>query len=69
MVANSDNCQLMFLSLKDDIKLCIDINGIVIQQTDSVKLFINYNVNEHRMTDTNSIFSRVGLAQRKQHCY
>jgi len=28
----------MFIALKDDIKLCIDINGIVVQMTDSVKL-------------------------------
>ena len=38
MVANPDKFQLMFIGLKDDIKLCIDINGIVAQMTDSVKL-------------------------------
>ena len=30
--------QLMFIGLKDDIKLCIDIKGIVVQMTNSVKL-------------------------------
>ena len=39
MVANLEKFQLMFISLKDDIKLCIDINGIAIQMTDSIKLF------------------------------
>ena len=38
MVANPEKFQLMFIGLKDDIKLCIDINGIVVQMTDSVKL-------------------------------
>ena len=38
MIANPENFQLMFIGLKDDIKLCIDINGIVVQMTDSVKL-------------------------------
>ena len=28
----------MFIGLKDDVKLCIDLNGIVVQMTDSVKL-------------------------------
>ena len=35
MDANPEKFQLMFIGLKDDIKLCIDINGIVIQMTDS----------------------------------
>ena len=38
MVANPEKFQIIFISLKDDIKLCIDINGIVIHMTDSVKL-------------------------------
>ena len=38
MVANSDKFQLMFIGLKDDTKLCIDINGIVVKMTDGVKL-------------------------------
>ena len=38
MVANPEKFQLMFLDLKDDSKLCIDINGNVVQMTDSVKL-------------------------------
>ena len=38
MVANPEKFQLMFLGLKDDPKLCIDINGNVVQMTDSVKL-------------------------------
>ena len=38
MVANPEKFQLLFIGLKDDIKLCIDINGIVVQMTDSVKL-------------------------------
>ena len=38
MVANPEKFQLMFKGLKDDIKLCIDINGIVVQMADSVKL-------------------------------
>ena len=38
MVANPEKFQLMFLGLKDDLKLCIDINGNVVQMTDSVKL-------------------------------
>ena len=37
-VANPEKFQLMFICLKDDIKLCIDINGIVVQMTDDVKL-------------------------------
>ena len=28
----------MFIGLKDDIKLCIDINGIEVQMTDNVKI-------------------------------
>ena len=28
----------MYIGLKDNIKLCVDINGIVTQMTDSVKL-------------------------------
>ena len=38
MVANPEKFQLMFLGLKDDLKLCIDINGNVVEMTDSVKL-------------------------------
>ena len=38
MVANPEKFQLMFIALKDDIKLCIDVNGIVVQMTDCVKL-------------------------------
>ena len=38
MVANREKFQLMFLGLKDDINLCIDIHGTVVQMTDSVKL-------------------------------
>ena len=38
MVANPDKFQLMFIGLKDDTKLCIDINGIVVKMTDDVKL-------------------------------
>ena len=38
MVANPEKFQLIFIALKDDIKLCIDVNGIVVQMTDCVKL-------------------------------
>ena len=38
MFANPEKFQLIFIGLKDSITLCIDINGIVIQVTDSVKL-------------------------------
>ena len=38
MVANPEKCQLMFIGVKYDIKLCININGIVVQMTDNVKL-------------------------------
>ena len=38
MVANPEKFQLMFLGQKDNTKLCIDINGNVVQMTDSVKL-------------------------------
>ena len=38
MVANPEKFQLMFIDLKDDIKSCIDILGIAVQMTDSVKL-------------------------------
>ena len=38
MVSSPEKFQLMFICLKDDIKLCIYINGIVVQMTDSVKL-------------------------------
>ena len=38
MVANPEKFQLMFIGLKDDIELCTDINGIVVQMTNSVKL-------------------------------
>ena len=38
MVANLENFQITFMGMNDDIKLCIDIGGIVIQMTDSVKL-------------------------------
>jgi len=36
MVANPEKFQLMFIGQNDGIKLCIDINGIVVQMTDSV---------------------------------
>ena len=39
MVANLEKFQVLFIGLKDDIKLCIDVNGIVIQMRDSVKPF------------------------------
>ena len=35
MVANPEKLQLMFIGLKGDIKLCIDINDIMVQMTDS----------------------------------
>ena len=38
IVANPEKFQLMFIGLKDDIKLCIDINGIVVQMSNNVKL-------------------------------
>ena len=38
MVANPEKYQLMFIGLKDDIKLCIDINDNMVQMTDSLKL-------------------------------
>ena len=38
IVANPEKFQLMFIGLKDNIKVCIDINGIVVQMTDNVKL-------------------------------
>ena len=38
MAVNPEKLPLMFISLKDVIELCIDINGIVTQMTDSVKL-------------------------------
>ena len=38
MVANPEKFQLMFLGLKDDSKLCLDIDRNVIQMTDSIKL-------------------------------
>ena len=52
MVASPEKFQLMSIGLKDDIKLCIDIGGIVIQMTDSVKLLgvtvdLILNFNEH----------------------
>ena len=52
IVANSEKFQPMFVGLKDGIKLCIDINGIVVQMTDSVKLFgvtidSMLNLNQH----------------------
>ena len=31
MVANLENFQVMFLGLKHDLKLCIDINGKVME--------------------------------------
>ena len=39
MFTNLEKFQLLFIGLKDDIKLCIDVNGIVIQMRDSVKPF------------------------------
>ena len=52
MVANPERFQLMFAGLKDDIKLCIDVNGSVIQMTDSLKLLgvtidSTLNFNQH----------------------
>ena len=38
MAVSAEKFQLMFLGLKDGIKLCININGIVIHMTDSLKL-------------------------------
>ena len=35
-VANPKKFQAMFIGLKDDIKLCVDVNGIVVQITDCV---------------------------------
>ena len=55
MVANPEKFQLMFLGLKDDLKLCIDINGNVVEMTDSVKLLgitidSKLNFKEHVMS-------------------
>ena len=56
MVANPEKFQPIFIGLKDDIKLCIDVNGIVVQMTDSVKLLgvaidsmANFNQHVHSM--------------------
>ena len=38
MITNPENLQLKLIGLRDDIKSCIDTNGIVIQTTDSAKL-------------------------------
>ena len=38
MVANPEKFQLIFIGLKDDIRLCIDINSSAVQMTDSIKL-------------------------------
>ena len=38
MAANPDKFQLMFIGLKDDTRLRIGKNGIVINMTDSAKL-------------------------------
>ena len=38
VVVNLEKFQLMFMDLKDDIKVCFDINDIVVQMTDSVKV-------------------------------
>ena len=52
MVANPEKFQLMFIGLKGDIKLCIDIIGIVIQMNNCVKLLVvtidsMLNFNQH----------------------
>ena len=70
MVANPEKFQLMFLGLKDDLKLCIDINGNVVEMTDSVKLLgitidSKLNFKEHiksickKTSNKVSAFSRI----------
>ena len=39
IVANFEKFQPMLVGLKEGIKLCIDINGIVVQMTDSVVIW------------------------------
>ena len=82
MVANPEKFQLMFIGLKDDIKLCIDINGIVVQMTDSVKLLgltidsmLNFNQHVQSICKKASkkvrAFSRIApnLEYEKMSCY
>ena len=38
MVANADKFQMMFLGLKESERYCLDINGNIIVNTDTVKL-------------------------------
>ena len=40
MVAHPEKFQLIFIGLKDDIELCININGIVVQTTNTVMLWV-----------------------------
>ena len=66
MVANPEKFQLMFIGLKDDIKLCIDINGIVVQMTDSVKLLgvtidSMLNFNQHVQSICKKLQKKSGL--------
>ena len=82
VVANPEKCQLMFIGLKDGIKLCIDINGIVVQITDSVKLLgltidSMLNFNQHvqsickKASNEVRAFSRIApnLEYEKMLCY
>ena len=82
MVANPEKFQRMFIGLKDDTKLCIDINGIMFQMTDSAKLLgvtvdSMLNFNQHvqsickKASNKFRAFSRIApdLEYEKMLCY
>ena len=82
MVANPEKFQLMFIGLKVGIKLCIDIIGIVVQTTNSVKLLgvtidSVLNFNQHvqlirkKASNKARAFSRIApnLEYEKMLCY
>ena len=50
MAANPEKFQLLLIGLKDDIKLCIDVNSIVIQMTDSATIDSMLNFNQHEQS-------------------
>ena len=54
MVASPENFQLICIGLKEDIKLCINTNGIVVQINDSRKLYGVKIDSDKKRDDNNS---------------
>ena len=81
-MGNPEKFQLLFIGLKDDIKFCIDVNGIVIQMTHSVILLdvtvdsllkpqLACTINLQKISNKIRAFSRIApnLEYEKMLCY